>query len=254
MTAAYLPRNLRPEVISITVHPPGTVFQRPFSTGELEIAGFEDNTSDDRPLTQSPPPASESAPSSPTPALGRRIYQKGLQTFVWKADDENDDRLQYDVLYRREGETAWKVLKRGLWDPIFVWDTTSVPDGTYVVKVVGVRRAVELARHRARRRAGERAASTSTTRRRSSSCSRRSRRATGRSVPFVVRDEQSAVQRVEYSLDASRWRVVYPKDGIADSRREEFEVTLDERESARSVIIRATDAMNNVATAVAEIR
>ena len=39
------------------------------------------------------------------------------------------------MLYRREGETAWKPLKRGLWDPIFVWDTTSVPDGTYVVKV-----------------------------------------------------------------------------------------------------------------------
>src|SRR5262249_28257156 len=48
VTAAYLPRNLRPVVSSITVHPPGTVFQRPFSTGELEIAGFEDNTSDGR--------------------------------------------------------------------------------------------------------------------------------------------------------------------------------------------------------------
>ena len=57
VTAAYLPRNLRPEVVSITVHPAGTVFQRPFSTGELEIAGFEDNTSDNRQLTESPPPA-----------------------------------------------------------------------------------------------------------------------------------------------------------------------------------------------------
>ena len=62
VTAAYLPRNLRPEVVSITVHPAGTVFQRPFSTGELEIAGFEDNTSDNRQLTESPPPASGSAP------------------------------------------------------------------------------------------------------------------------------------------------------------------------------------------------
>jgi hypothetical protein len=69
-----------------------------------------------------------------------------------------------------------------------------------------------------------------------------------------VRDDQSAVQRVEYSLDASRWRVAYPVDGIPDSRREEFEVTLDEPDAARSVIIRATDAMNNVATAVAEIQ
>ena len=40
--ADYLPRNMRPRVSSITIHPPGTVFQRPFSTGETEIAGFED--------------------------------------------------------------------------------------------------------------------------------------------------------------------------------------------------------------------
>ena len=61
------------------------------------------------------------------------------------------------------------------------------------------------------------------------------------------------LQRVEYSLDASRWRVVYPMDGIADSRRQAFEIRLDDA-SAGNVIIRATDAMNNVATAVAEIR
>ena len=60
------------------------------------------------------------------------------------------------------------------------------------------------------------------------------------------------MRRVEYSLDASRWRVVYPKDGIPDSRREEFEIVLDEAETGRSVIVRATDAMENIATAVAE--
>ena len=133
VTTAYLPRNVRPEVTSITVHPAGTVFQRPFSTGETEIAGFEENTSDGRTASQASSAGPGQAP--PPPALGRRIYQKGLQTFVWKAEDDNDDKLQYDVLYRREGETAWKPLHRGLWDPIFVWDTTSVPDGTYFVKI-----------------------------------------------------------------------------------------------------------------------
>ena len=47
--------------------------------------------------------------------------------------------------------------------------------------------------------------------------------------------------------------MVYPKDGIPDSRREEFEVMVDDSEVGRSVIIRATDAMNNVATAVATL-
>src|SRR4029079_3596904 len=134
VTTAYLPRNLRPVVTSIAVHPPGRVFQRPFSTGELEIAGFEDNTSDGR-NPQQTQTGSTGSSAPPPRALGRKIYQKGLQTFVWKAEDDNEDRLQYDVLYRREGETAWKSLKRGLWDPIVVWDTDSVPAGTSYTKV-----------------------------------------------------------------------------------------------------------------------
>jgi hypothetical protein len=79
-------------------------------------------------------------------------------------------------------------------------------------------------------------------------------RANSRSVFFTVRDEQSSVQRVEYSLDGSRWRTVYPKDGIADSRREEFEIVLEESEIGRSVLIRATDGMSNVSTAVTDVR
>ena len=252
VTTAYLPRNLRPMVTSITVHPPGTVFQRPFSTGELEIAGFEENTSDGRSPSQ-PNQTAGSTPQPSAPALGRKVYQKGLQTFVWKAEDENDDRLQYDVFYRREGDTSWKPLKRGLWDPIVVWDTTSVPDGTYYVKVsatdapsnspatsmIGEFESVSFDIDNTPPAVDVQSATRSGTR---------------ATVKFVVRDEQSAVLRVEYSLDASRWRVAYPVDGIPDSRREEFEVTLDEAEAGRSVIIRATDAMNNVATAVAEVK
>ncbi len=252
VTTAYLPRNLRPMVTSITVHPPGTVFQRPFSTGELEIAGFEDNTSDGRNPAQ-PNQPSPSTPAPSAPALGRKVYQKGLQTFVWKAEDENDDRLQYDVSYRREGDTAWKALKRGLWDPIVVWDTTSVPDGTYYVKVTatdgpsnapatslpGEFESVSFDIDNTPPAVDVKSAT---------------RAGAGATVKFAVRDEQSAVLRVEYSLDASRWRVAYPVDGIPDSRREEFDVTLDDADAARSIIIRVTDAMNNVATAVAEIK
>ena len=253
VTAAYLPRNLRPEVSAITVHPPGTVFQRPFSTGELEIAGFEENTSDGRQPAQSAAPQAGGAAQSAQAPLGRRIYQKGLQTFVWKAEDQNEDRLQYDVSYRREGETAWRVLRRAIWDPIFVWDTTSVPDGTYVMKVsasdapsnspatslVGEMESVSFDVDNTPPRVEAQPAA---------------RGSSGVKIVFTVRDEQSPVQRVEYSLDASRWRLVYPRDGIPDSRREEFEVTLEPGEASRSVIIRATDAMNNVATAVAEVR
>jgi WD40 repeat protein len=252
VTTAYLPRNLRPEVSSITVHPSGTVFQRPFSTGETELAGFDDAAADVRFAAQGAAAAASGQPG-PGPALGRRIYQKGLQTFVWKADDDNDDRLQFDILYRREGETNWKALHRGLTDPIFVWDTTSVPDGTYVVKVSA---SDALSNSPGAALVGELESvsfdiDNTAPRIELQPATRTGARTT---IAFTVRDDQSSVQRVEYSLDASRWRLAYPKDGIADSRREDFEVRLDEGEAARSVIIRATDAMNNVATGVAEIK
>ena len=123
-------RNLRPKVTSLTVHPAGTVFQKPYPTGDPDIAGFDDQAPDRRILSATPGPGSSSS------ALGRRVYQRGLQTFVWRAEDANDDELRYEILYRREGETGWKSLKSDLEDAIFVWDTTSVPNGTYVVKVM----------------------------------------------------------------------------------------------------------------------
>jgi hypothetical protein len=249
VTAAYLPRNLRPEVMSITVHPPGVVYQRPFSTGDMELAGFEENTSDGRQAIQSAPPSPTSVPSAPS--LGRRLYQKGLQTFVWKAEDQNDDRLQYDAFYRREGETAWKPLRRGVWDPITVWDTTSVPDGTYVVKIAA---SDAPSNSPGTALTGELESVSFDIDNSPPRIEIQPVRPNPRTLTFVVRDDHSAVQRVEYSLDASRWRVVYPKDGIPDSRREEFEITVDDAEAGRSVIIRATDAMHNVATAVSDVK
>lgn len=252
VTAAYLQRNLRPRVTSITIHPPGTVFQKPFSTGELEIAGYDGELPDRRLTAQSSSSAGTVTVGQQPPALGRKVYQKGLMTFVWRADDENEDDLQFDVLYRREGETSWKTLRRNLTDPILVWDTTSVPNGTYVIRVVASDSAANppgasLTGHMestafdidnappvitvtAVRREGSRTV-----------------------IAFDVRDEQSAVQKVEYSLEGDGWRPIYPKDGIADSRLEQFELVLDGDAGARGVVIRATDALNNVSSTRGEV-
>ena len=72
----------------------------------------------------------------------------------------------------------------------------------------------------------------------------------GFAISFVVRDGHSPVARVEYSLDTARWEVLYPLDGIADSRVERFRLSVDRAQLDR-LAIRATDAMGNAATAAA---
>ena len=87
VTAAYLTRNTRPTVSSVTVHPPGLVFQRPFSSDDGAIAGLDVARADAR----RPPGAPDNA--VPNPPTGRRMIQKGLQTIGWKAGDGDGDRL-----------------------------------------------------------------------------------------------------------------------------------------------------------------
>ena len=94
VSAAYLQRNLRPQVQTITVHPPGEVFQKPLSiTGDTEILGLDPGQSPD------PRPGAASARMSLPPATtySRKLYKKGIQTFSWKAEDPNGDTLAYDV-------------------------------------------------------------------------------------------------------------------------------------------------------------
>jgi hypothetical protein len=243
VTVAYLPRNSRPNIASITVHPPGVTFARPFPTGDPEIAGFENGTSEGRPQPINAPVAAGG------PALGRRMYQKGLQTFVWKAEDEPGDKLQYDVSYRRLGETDWVQLRRDLWDAILTWDTTSVPDGSYTIKVVASDTASNAP---GTALVAERESEAFDIDNTAPSVSVTSvRTVQGRTVvSFTVTDGHSPIERVEYSLDAIRWRIVYPVDGIPDSREERFEVTLDAG-AAPPVMIRATDALNNFGSAEA---
>jgi sugar lactone lactonase YvrE len=244
VTAAYLQRNLRPQVRSVTVHPPGIVFQKPFSTGDPELAGFEDQSTPERKLAA----AAAMQAGGGAPALGRRTYQKGLQTLVWKADDENDDDLVYDVLYRREGESAWKTLRKGIPDSILVWDTTTVPNGTYFVRIVASDAPSNPA---GAALAGEMDSSAFEIDNSPPVISVNSVRVDrGRTViSFDVKDDHSPVQRVEFSQDGQRWRGVFPVDGIADSRSEHYELAVDGELGDRGLTLRASDSMNNVATA-----
>lgn len=245
MSAAYLQRNLRPQVRSVTVHPPGIVFQRPFSTGDPDLAGFENQTTPDRKLAQAAQNAQQSASSL---SLGRRTYQKGLQTLVWRADDENDDDLSYDVLYRREGDGTWTLLRHDVTDAILVWDTTTVPNGTYFVKIVAsdgpsnpsgtaLTGELESVAFDIDNTPPEIVVGTTRT---------ENNRTT---ITFDVKDDHSPIQRVEYSQDGLQWRSVFPADGIADARTERYIVTIDGVLGPRGLTVRASDAMNNVATA-----
>ena len=236
---AYLQRNLRPQITSITVHPPGEVFQKPLSvTGETEILGLD--------------PALPSGGSQPTPTpmmpvttYSRKLYQKGLQTFAWKGEDPNGDALVYDIEYRPVHDTRFRPLRAGLTDTVLAWDTSTVPNGRYVVRIVA---RDTPANPEGLALSGEK-----------------------ESPPFdvdntppavtvelagqgrvraVARDDSSLIRKAEYSVDGSRWADIHPKDGISDSLEETYEFQPRGLGTGpHVVVVRATDLLGNVSTA-----
>ena len=73
-------------------------------------------------------------------------------------------------------------------------------------------------------------------------------------VPAEIRDTDSAVTKVEYSLDAQRWQPAFPRDGILDGRQEAFRDPPRCGRAGRTLVIRATDALGNVGTGQVRIQ
>jgi WD40 repeat protein len=238
VTIAYLPRNNRPAIASLTVHPPGVVFQRPFSSEDGAIAGLDDATAAAR------RPPGDTGPPAPPP--GRRMFLKGLQTIAWKAEDEDGDRMTYTLQYRREGDPTWRELRAGLTDAIFVWDTTTVADGRYVLRLIASDAPGNAAD---RALTGDRESdaidvdntppviTTDVVRQ-------------GDAVRLVVRvqDAHSPIQKLEYSTNGGPWQLLYPADGLADAPDERYELPLGSAAEAARIMLRATDRLQNSAS------
>ncbi len=64
-----------------------------------------------------------------------------LRTFSWHAMDPNEDRLQFRLHYRREGEEDWRPVAGPTSDPVQTWDTTALADGVYDIRLQASDRA-----------------------------------------------------------------------------------------------------------------
>jgi hypothetical protein len=245
LSVAYLQRNLRPRVTDITVQPAGVVFQRPYPTGEPEIAGLDSGLPESRFPVFSMPLGMPMAKGS-VPALGRRLYQKGLQAFMWRAEDGNDDRLVYDLHFRRVGETQWRPFRLATLDELAVWDTTSVADGSYVLRVTASDR---LSNVPAAALSGQMESEVFDIDNSAPVVSVLAIRAEGNRsiVTAEVSDATSAIDRVEFSIDGGAWQAAYPLDGAADSSRERYDIIMTGPVAGR-LVIRAADTMNNTGT------
>ena len=202
VTINYLPKNVAPEVDEISVMVGSRYLATPRSVADV---------------MNNPQPANPNLPNTAT--------DRGFVSVNWRSHDENDDQLSYSIYYRGDNETRWKLLKEGLADRYYSFESSLLPDGGYQIEIV----ASDLP--------SEAPDSALTG-------SRQSPRFEVDSTPPVVtnlaatqesdtlhitftgNDSFSPIRRAEYSVDAGDWQFVAPVGELSDAKTENYDLTV----------------------------
>jgi len=235
VSIAYLPRNVAPEVLSISALPIGVGLQ---SMVQIPVDPNVESSGLD--------PSLFGATAQVQP---RRLYQRGARALQWQAEDRNGDTLEYAIYYRSLNESAFRLLKDKLRDNFYTVDGATLADGRYVFKVVASDAPDNPS---GQALSGERVSepldidNTPPSVRTVGEAQTMGERAR---VTVDVDDTAGMIKRADLSVDGAPWRAVFPDDGIADSARERYTLDVPLTGAGEHVIsLRAFDTSGNVGT------
>jgi len=208
----FLQQNFRPEVTNIEVLPTAVALQKvPLNTGNV--------VNPDDPATIRAT-LRAGLPRIP-PVAPRRVPDRGAQSFQWTASDKNQDTLVYDLYYREENDRTWKLLKRDVTDNFFTINSDTLPDGTYVVRVVASDAPSNPPDLALKGEMESRPFIIDNTppvvTMKLDGIDRRRAR-----VAIDAKDQTSTLSQAEVAIDTGDWRPIFPTDGIIDSKSESF--------------------------------
>ncbi len=253
VSLAYLPKNVAPAIDGIVVQNPGIRIQGfaapPASPGAAAPVQIRMPQSPNTVNPGATPFVAEASPRSPKvepPPQG--VEQKGYMSVVWTAHDDNEDELTFSLYVRGEAEKNWRLLKDKIEQHHYSWDSTTMPDGAYYLKLV----ATDLPSNPAGQaltaeRESERFEVDNSQPAIQNLRATAAKGAAGDfTVTFEVHDPATAIARAEYSLDSGDWSVVFPKGDLSDSREENYEVALHHLSPGEHTIsIQAADRNEN---------
>jgi hypothetical protein len=185
------------------------------------------------------PPERERPSSRPPAESSTKIQVR------WKVDNPDGDQLVYKLSYQPEGYKKWIPIQtdKDITRPRYEWDTESIPDGYYRIKVWASDEKANppdqvmvaekeskpfLIDNRRPEVTGLKVAAKNT-------------------VTGAAKDQTSPIARLDYSLDGQDWVPVAPADGIFDQLEESFEFTLPANTPSgpHTLAVRAYDKAEN---------
>ena len=241
VSVAYLPRNVAPEVLSISSLPIGVGLQQVVQAQvdpNVESSGLDPSVFG--PIAQVPP---------------RRFFQRGARSFQWQAEDRNGDTLEYAIYYRSINDQTFRLLKDKLRDNFYTIDGATLADGRYVIKVVATDGPDNPPDQKlTNERLSEPVDIDNTPPVIKLSAPATTTRDVVR-VVFNVDDATGKLKKADVSVDGATWVPAFPDDGIADGGHESYTLNFSQLAPGEHTIsLRAFDSSGNVGTLSVTVR
>jgi hypothetical protein len=178
---------------------------------------------------------------------GKAPKPSATVSLKWEVDNADKDDLRYRVFYRQESQNVWRdALKPGevQTSNSYEWDTTSLPEGLYRIKIEATDELVNPPERITRHALESTSVLVDNT-----PPSFRSLSIAGRKLTGEVVDGLGPISRIEIALAGSDdWRPLFPTDLIFDDPSERFDSDVSSIVPAGSRLIgvRAFDQAGNV--------
>jgi len=170
------------------------------------------------------------------------------------AADPNGDAMMFTVAYRGVSEETWITLTDKLTAPAYFWNTQTVADGKYELRITASDKPANAA---AAALEAVRISEPVTVDNTPPAVARLAGRVRGNTVTLTGEavDALSRIQTIQYSIDSdTEWLAVIAGDGITDSPRETFSFDVkDVKPGHHRIAVRAIDALGNTGYAAATI-
>ncbi|HKQ88208.1 MAG TPA: hypothetical protein VJS43_15730, partial [Candidatus Acidoferrales bacterium] len=149
------------------------------------------------------------------------------------------------IYYRGEGEKNWRLLKDKVPNEYYSWDTSTMPDGAYYLKIVASdapsnppNDALMAERESDRFLVGNTPPRVDNLHAQANGSSAL--------LSFGATSTSGAIARASYSVDSSDWQIVFPVGQLTDAPKEDYRWNVtDLSPGEHTVSVRVTDRFGN---------
>jgi hypothetical protein len=172
-------------------------------------------------------------------------FAKGSVGARWLAQDENSDTLSFRVEIRGVDEAEWKLLREGLRERQFSWDSTSFADGRYVLRVIA---SDSPSNPPAEALTSQIVSDPFVIDNTAPLISGLAGSASGKQIEvrWRARDALSVIERAEYSVNGGEWTVVQPVTRLSDAPELEYRLVVERPQAGEyTIAVRVVDEFAN---------